>query len=108
MDICFSLPRSIPAIAEKRTQKIAGTRSNKFVFNVSLHLPIAVNHTWVEGSVGYFSSAVKVSVLKRTRCFLTRSLIFFLFLILDLSLCLSPSLSKTDLRLQIQLFEFLN
>ena len=32
MDICFSLPRSIPAIAEKRTQKIAGTRSSKFVF----------------------------------------------------------------------------
>ena len=32
MDICFSLPRSIPAIAEKRTQKIAGMHSSKFVF----------------------------------------------------------------------------
>ena len=32
VDICFSLPRSIPAIAEKRTQKIAGTHSSKFVF----------------------------------------------------------------------------
>ena len=32
MDICFSLPRSIPAIAEKQTRKIAGTRSSKFVF----------------------------------------------------------------------------
>ena len=32
MDICFSLPRSIPAIPEKWTQKIAGTRSSKFVF----------------------------------------------------------------------------
>ena len=32
MDICFSLPRSIPAIAEKQTQKIAGTHSSKFVF----------------------------------------------------------------------------
>ena len=32
VDICFSLPRSIPAIAEKQTQKIAGTRSSKFVF----------------------------------------------------------------------------
>ena len=31
VDICFSLPRSI---AEKRTQKIAGTRSSKFVFYV--------------------------------------------------------------------------
>ena len=27
MDICFSLPKSIPAIAEKLTRKIAGTRS---------------------------------------------------------------------------------
>ena len=34
MDICFSLPRSIPAIAEKRTRKIAGTHSSKFVFYV--------------------------------------------------------------------------
>ena len=32
VDICFSLPRSIPAIAEKQTQKIAGTRTSKFVF----------------------------------------------------------------------------
>ena len=32
MDICFSLSRSIPAIAEKQTWKIAGTRSSKFVF----------------------------------------------------------------------------
>ena len=32
MDICFSLPRSIPPIAEKRTQKIAGTHFSKFVF----------------------------------------------------------------------------
>ena len=32
VDICFSLPRSIPDIAEKRTRKIAGTRSIKFVF----------------------------------------------------------------------------
>ena len=46
MDICFSLPRSIPAIAEKRTRKIAGTHSSKFVFydltqqNQSLPMPI--------------------------------------------------------------------
>ena len=32
VDICFSLPRSIPAIAEKLTQKIAGMHSSKFVF----------------------------------------------------------------------------
>ena len=32
MDICFSLPWSIPAIAEKRTQKIAGMHYSKFVF----------------------------------------------------------------------------
>ena len=32
IDICFSLPRSIRAIAEKRTRKIAGTCSSKFVF----------------------------------------------------------------------------
>jgi len=32
MDICFPLPRSIPAITEKRTRKIVGTRSSKFVF----------------------------------------------------------------------------
>ena len=30
--ICFSLPRSIRAIAEKQTRKIAGTHSSKFVF----------------------------------------------------------------------------
>ena len=36
MDICFSLPKSIPAIAEKLTRKIAGTRSSKFVFYGSM------------------------------------------------------------------------
>ena len=42
MDICFSLPRSIPAIAEKRTRKIAGTHSSKFVFyGASTQVPIA-------------------------------------------------------------------
>ena len=32
MDICFSLPRSIPAIAERRTRKIVGTHSSKKIF----------------------------------------------------------------------------
>ena len=42
VDICFSLPRSIPAIAEKRTRKIAGTHSSKFVFyGASTQVPIA-------------------------------------------------------------------
>ena len=35
VDICFSLTRSSWAIAEKRTRKIAGTRSSKFVFYVN-------------------------------------------------------------------------
>ena len=41
MEICFSLPRSIPAIAEKQTRKIAGTHSCKFVFYGRCL------HTWV-------------------------------------------------------------
>ena len=39
--ICFSLPRSIRANAEKRTRKIAATRSSKFVFYGAYHLGLS-------------------------------------------------------------------
>ena len=44
MDICFSLPRSIPVIAEKQTRKIAGTHSSKFVFYGEAELASNLRH----------------------------------------------------------------